>query len=1096
MHDLFDRLLISSPNEGGLFLVNNNRAIQLDNLNTTGISKTGGTFLRGQQPSSLWICRGQTSEVTNKTVSFDDIHDVLCYGENIYLVGTAKNEIIKLDQNGVEVKRWVFDGEDDSRHINCLGIWNKRIIFSAFGEFGKTREYKDKTMGAGYVQDLLSGKRLIVGLSQPHSLVPNEKNLLVANSEKMEICEYAPTGDLIRTQKLDGYTRGICISGKVIYVGLSRSRNIDHGDVKTAALVALDRETWDEMGRLSLPVNEIYSVLPIGDMSQLLDTIVSVASYSSVKCNDQIVTLNQTVSELNDEAVQRGEWVLQLDVELNKAQAQIIGLNDVVAERNVQINSLQQTVSERDTQIADLNQAVAERDVQIADLNQAVAERDAQITDLNQAVAERDVQIADLNQAVAERDNSLSSIYSSKAWKLISRFRLLLDRLCPQYTRRRRLYEAGLKAALVIRQRGWFALGRAIAKHIKRRLLGRASDAQDTDIALIVRSDSVRERKQNPLVSIVLHVEDVTENIVQQLHDVLSAQTISNWELVILALPNKEFLRIGGDGAQERGSISGSVLDLCSGEYLYSPAVMPITYPPNWLEINLLSLVSQDLLVTCNSFDSLTSGESVRIVDEAMTLADARSNMILYHRALASDVGCSLDLSKLYNTQIMLEQKAFGRIVSWHGVAGNSKGRLVPIIDVMEDYDGMVGICEGFLIPSASSAAGYVDVFPVDQLIEPQRTQLDKPVILIHLPMLAIGGAEKLTYDLLNCIKDRFEFVIVTSERLTSEFGSTHEMFAGLGAIIYDLGECAVPQIQFSMLSYLVKKYDPITLFVANGSNFFYGHLQAIRDCFPRLRIVNQLFDHEAGWITRYGEQGIDVIDVHIACNQKIEDAYIQRFDIPEEKIACIHHGIDLTEFHGASLNAESKKNRRLEFGVPEDKIVVCFAARLHPQKRPNDFLKLAKRFEHDSRYYFLMVGDGPLRENVDEFIELYQLNNFKKIGFHQPISDVLAISDVLIITSEYEGLPLVLLNALAMSVAVVSTDVGSVSDVLSRDGAGIVVSSVGNVDQLSEALLQATEGLVEMRLKGEKTVREAHDIKKKALEYVRAFTGETGGVQ
>ena len=101
-----------------------------------------------------------------------------------------------------------------------------------------------------------------------------------------------------------------------------------------------------------------------------------------------------------------------------------------------------------------------------------------------------------------------------------------------------------------------------------------------------------------------------------------------------------------------------------------------------------------------------------------------------------------------------------------------------------------------------------------------------------------------------------------------------------------------------------------------------------------------------------------------------------------------------------------------------------------------------------------------------------------------------------MIITSEYEGLPLVLLNALAMSVAVVSTDVGSVSDVLSRDGAGIVVSSVGNVDQLSEALLQATEGLVEMRLKGEKTVREAHDIKKKALEYVRAFTGETGGVQ
>jgi glycosyltransferase involved in cell wall biosynthesis len=408
MNDLFDQLIISSPNGGGLFLISNNRSLKLDSIDTAGLSMAGGIFLRGQQPSSLWICYEETYEVGNETVTFDDIHDVLCYGKNIYLVGTLKNEIIKLDQNGKEVKRWLFDGDDDSYHINCLGIWDKRIIFSAFGEFHETREYKGKTERAGYVQDLMSGKRLIGNLSQPHSLVPYGKNLLIANSEEMELREYAPSGDLIRAQKLDGYTRGICVSGDVIYVGLSRSRNIDDCGVETATLIALDNKSWKEMGRLLLPVKEIYSVLSIADTHELLSTIANVASHSSSKYDDQITGLDLTVTERNRE---------------------IAFLNQTVIERNDQVEILSHTLSERDGQLETLNQSLLERDSQITNLSQDNKSRDdliqrldaelahlrEELTASQRAVKEHESKVDQLQAEIKERDEYVQRLESDSA---------------------------------------------------------------------------------------------------------------------------------------------------------------------------------------------------------------------------------------------------------------------------------------------------------------------------------------------------------------------------------------------------------------------------------------------------------------------------------------------------------------------------------------------------------------------------------------------------------------------------------------------------------------------------------------------------------
>src|SRR5271169_3191615 len=100
MKDLFNSLLVSSPNGGGLFLLQNKTISRLDDFATTGLSVVGDKCIRGVQPSSLLIYDTTTSEINQDNLSFYDVHDVLIDGEYIFIVATNGNEIIKLNKSG------------------------------------------------------------------------------------------------------------------------------------------------------------------------------------------------------------------------------------------------------------------------------------------------------------------------------------------------------------------------------------------------------------------------------------------------------------------------------------------------------------------------------------------------------------------------------------------------------------------------------------------------------------------------------------------------------------------------------------------------------------------------------------------------------------------------------------------------------------------------------------------------------------------------------------------------------------------------------------------------------------------------------------
>jgi glycosyltransferase involved in cell wall biosynthesis len=80
-------------------------------------------------------------------------------------------------------------------------------------------------------------------------------------------------------------------------------------------------------------------------------------------------------------------------------------------------------------------------------------------------------------------------------------------------------------------------------------------------------------------------------------------------------------------------------------------------------------------------------------------------------------------------------------------------------------------------------------------------------------------------------------------------------------------------------------------------------------------------------------------------------------------------------------------------------------------------------------------------------------LKNFCRHPFYRPISDIWAISDVVVLPSEFEGMPMVIIEAQAMGKPVVVTDVGNNLDVVNLTKGGVVVSQIGDVTALAEGV-------------------------------------------
>ena len=183
---------------------------------------------------------------------------------------------------------------------------------------------------------------------------------------------------------------------------------------------------------------------------------------------------------------------------------------------------------------------------------------------------------------------------------------------------------------------------------------------------------------------------------------------------------------------------------------------------------------------------------------------------------------------------------------------------------------------------------------------------------------------------------------------------------------------------------------------------------------------------------------------------------------VPAERIVRIHYGHDPEPFErAAALGPGEREALRAELDLPPHAPVLICVARFAPQKAHDVLLRaFARAREDEPELRLLLVGDDPFgdgRARAEALAGELQLGNAARfLGVRRDVPRLLAVSDVFVMSSLWEGFGLVFLEAMSAGLPVVATGVSGVPEVVVDGETGLLVPA-RDVLALSGALARAT---------------------------------------
>ncbi len=193
---------------------------------------------------------------------------------------------------------------------------------------------------------------------------------------------------------------------------------------------------------------------------------------------------------------------------------------------------------------------------------------------------------------------------------------------------------------------------------------------------------------------------------------------------------------------------------------------------------------------------------------------------------------------------------------------------------------------------------------------------------------------------------------------------------------------------------------------------------------------------------------------------------------VAEEAIDVIPNGIDLNEFQRVCLGDFRDRHQ-----VSDETFLALFVGRLHEQKGVEVLLRAAERLKGDD-VFFVVVGSGHKEREYKILAQELQVENVLFTGEigREELLAAFASSDVFVLPSIFEGMPYVILEAMASGKPVVASDLPGLSEVIAEGGNGILFK-VGSDKDLAEGILRLKEDRGMTRSMGEASRRLAENL-------------------
>jgi len=193
-------------------------------------------------------------------------------------------------------------------------------------------------------------------------------------------------------------------------------------------------------------------------------------------------------------------------------------------------------------------------------------------------------------------------------------------------------------------------------------------------------------------------------------------------------------------------------------------------------------------------------------------------------------------------------------------------------------------------------------------------------------------------------------------------------------------------------------------------------------------------------------------VDYYIAVSEVNARYLIKQKGLPAEKVTVIRNGCDLERFNPARPDAEMKRALGFEEGDP----VLLVLGRLEPQKGHRVLLEALPAVRREFPHARLVcVGEGALRKNLERQTAALSLQDAVRfVGYQSNVPDWLALADITVLPSFWEGLPLVAIESLAAGRPVVATAVDGTPEIVVNERTGLTVPP-GDACRLANAILR-----------------------------------------
>ncbi|MBW2260234.1 MAG: glycosyltransferase family 4 protein, partial [Deltaproteobacteria bacterium] len=189
-----------------------------------------------------------------------------------------------------------------------------------------------------------------------------------------------------------------------------------------------------------------------------------------------------------------------------------------------------------------------------------------------------------------------------------------------------------------------------------------------------------------------------------------------------------------------------------------------------------------------------------------------------------------------------------------------------------------------------------------------------------------------------------------------------------------------------------------------------------------------QMMDH---WLLRWRT-------AMMAVSNEVKRDIVARLHCPQEQVRVLYNGIDIDEYGSVQPDAQL----RHELGIPQGHRLVVMLARLVAQKKHTRFFQALETIRKElPATRVLLVGDGKLRKELEREVEDRHLGDMVSFtGHRSDIPQILALSDLSVLTSDREGFSNTVIESLAAGVPVVATDVGGNSEAIVDGECGLIV--------------------------------------------------------